>query len=203
MPVMDGLELCKQVKSNILTSHIPVILLTAKTDIENEIEGIETGADNYLAKPFNFSLLETYISNLIASRKKLFETFKFHDKIDTQILATTSTDEAFLSKIVDVIQENIDDSSFGVSDLADKIMISRGHLHRKLQSLSNLSPIEFINNIRLKKSIELLSGFKLNVSEVAYAVGYNDPKYFARIFRKQFGKSPSEYQQDIREANSD
>lgn len=194
MPIMDGLELCKKVKSTIQTSHIPVLLLTAKGEVEDELAGLENGADTYMAKPFNFELLQAHIQSLIESRRKLHETFRLQKNIDTQILATTSTDNKFLQKILKIIDDDIDNPKLNVSFLAEKMLISRGHLHTKLISLANLSPIDFINNIRLKRSLELLNDPKINISEVAYSIGFSDPKYFSRLFKKHYGKSPSEYQ---------
>jgi signal transduction histidine kinase/ligand-binding sensor domain-containing protein/DNA-binding response OmpR family regulator len=197
MPEMNGLELCNKIKETFITSHIPVLLLTSKTEIEDEIEGLETGADRYLPKPFDFYLLEAHIANLLETRKKLFETFLYQKEINTQVLATTSLDEKFLKQVAQIIDENIDNPEFSVSSLAKEMLISRGYLHKKMISLSNLSPIDFIINIRLKKSLGLLHNFNKNISEVAYAVGYNDPKYFSRLFKKQFGQSPTEYQENI------
>ncbi|MBN1951960.1 MAG: response regulator [Bacteroidales bacterium] len=193
MPVMDGLEFCKKIKSELLTSHIPVILLTAKGEIEDIIEGLDMGADRYIAKPFSIKLLEAHINSLIESRRKLFQTFRLQENIDTKILATTSTDEDFLINITKLIMENLDNPELNVSFIAQKLLISRGHLYTKLISLANLSPIDFLNTIRLKKSIELLKQKQNTISEVAFAVGFTDPKYFSRLFKKQFGRPPSEY----------
>lgn len=197
MPVLDGLKFCSMIKTNLVTSHIPVILLTAKGSVENQIEGLETGADKYLSKPLNFDLLEAHISNLIESRKKLYETFLIKNKIESKTVATTSTDEKFMNRVLKVIEDNIENPEFNVNTLLKALNISRSLLHRKITSLTNQSTVEFINNIRLKKSVEMLKNEELNISEIAYAVGFNDPKYFSRIFRKQFGKSPSDYQKEL------
>jgi DNA-binding response OmpR family regulator len=194
MPKLNGLELCQKIKSNLNTSHIPVILLTAKGEIDDEINGLEHGADRYMSKPFRFELLEANIINLIESRKILFESFRLQQKIDVSVLATTPVDDNFLKKIIDIIEENMDNSDFNVTSLAEKIIISRGHLHKKLVALANLTPVDFINHIRLKKSLDMLENTAMKISEIGYAVGYSDPKYFSRLFKKQFGKSPSEYQ---------
>ncbi len=197
MPVIDGLKLCQMIKTNLVTSHIPVILLTAKGSIENQIEGLETGADKYLPKPLNFDLLEAHVSSLIETRKKLFKTFLIKSKIEPKSITTTSTDEKFMNKVLDLIEANIENPELNVKTLLKDLNISRSLLHRKITSLTNQSTVEFINNIRLKKSVEMLKNDDLNISEIAYAVGFNDPKYFSRIFRKHFGKSPSDYQKEI------
>ena len=197
MPVMDGLEFCSRVKTNLVTSHIPVILLTAKGSIENQIEGLETGADKYLPKPFNFELLEVHISSLIESRKKLFEAFRIKNKVDSENITTTSTDEKFMNNVLQIVEENLDNPEFNVNTLLGELNISRSLLHRKITALTDQSTVEFINNIRLKKSVDMLKKTDLNISEIAYSVGFNDPKYFSRIFRKQFGKTPSEYQKNM------
>lgn len=197
MPEMDGLELCRKIKTSLMTSHVPVILLTARSELEDEITGLQTGADRYLAKPFHFELLHANISSLIESRKRLFEAFLVQKNLDTKILATNTTDEMFLRKIIGIIDENISDTNLNVSYLSRKMSISRSHLHKKMMALANLSPVDFINNVRLKKSIELLSDASLNISEIAYMVGYSDPKYFSRLFRRQFGTSPSRYREAL------
>jgi signal transduction histidine kinase/DNA-binding response OmpR family regulator len=202
MPEMNGLELCAKIKTSLITSHIPVLLLTAKAEIKDEIKGLETGADCYLPKPFDFDLLEAHISSLIEIRKKLFERFLYQKELDTKVLATNSLDEQFLAQVTESIQENIDNPELNVATLAKKMLISRGHLYKKLQSLSNLPPTDFINNIRLKKSLELLHNINHNISEIAYSVGYTDPKYFSRLFKKQFGLSPSEYQEHLQSSKS-
>ncbi len=197
MPEMDGLEMCTKIKTNLVTSHIPVILLTAKGTIENQIEGLETGAEIYLPKPFDLELLNAHISNLLDSRKKLYEHFLVKDKIDTEEITNTSVDDKFLNSLLNIINSNIENPELNVNMLLKELSISRSLLHRKITTLTNMSTVEFITNIRLKKSAEMLHDSNNNISEVAYAVGFNDPKYFSRIFKKQFGKSPSDYQKSL------
>ncbi len=197
MPEMDGLEMCTKIKTNLVTSHIPVILLTAKGTIENQIEGLETGAEIYLPKPFDLELLNAHISNLIDSRKKLYEHFLVKDKIDTEEITNSSLDDKFMNSLLRIININLENPELNVNMLLKELSISRSLLHRKITTLTNMSTVEFITNIRLKKSAEMLHDSSNNISEVAYAVGFNDPKYFSRIFKKQFGKSPSEYQKSL------
>jgi len=192
MPVMDGLALCHVIKEELATSHIPVILLTARSTVENQIEGFETGADDYVPKPFSFELLEARIRNLIESRRKLRKIFSGMQRIVPEDITTNKTDRQFIEKAINLVESNLGNSEFDVSSFAAEMCVSRSFLHKKLTAITDQSATDFINTIRLKKSTELLSSLQYNVSEVAYAVGYNDPKYFSRIFKRQFGKAPSE-----------
>ncbi len=194
MPEKDGLELCADIKSDLSTSHIPVILLTAKSEIQDQVKGLETGADAYVSKPFNMSLLKATIGNQLNNRISLLKAFNLRQNIDVSGLATTPTDNDFLDKVLNIIKENFENSEFNVEQLAKKLMLSRGYLHKKLTALTGMTPVEFINSIKLKKACELLKEGKFSVSQVGYAVGYNDPKYFGRIFKKQFGQTPKEFQ---------
>lgn len=192
MPGIDGFELCKSLKSNLFTSHIPIILLTAKSSTEDELEGIKKGADIYLPKPFDLEVLMGYVDNLLISRQKLYEAFRYQQEYNTSILASTSLDEQFINRLTTIIEKNIDNPDLSVSELAEALAMSRSSLHKKLTALTGMSPVDFINNYRLKKSIPyLLQGY--SISEVAYRVGYADPKYYTRIFKKFFGLTPSTY----------
>jgi signal transduction histidine kinase/ligand-binding sensor domain-containing protein/DNA-binding response OmpR family regulator len=193
MSKMDGIELCTKIKENLTTSHIPVILLTSKGANESRIEGYKAGADEYISKPFSLELLETRIDNLIESRKKLRDIFNTAAIPDPVKITSNPTDQKFLNKAIQLVEENLDNSEFGVSEFATNMSVSRTLLHRKLTALTNQSASDFINTIRLKKSRELMISGEFNISEVAYAVGYNDPKYYSRIFRKYFGISPSDF----------
>jgi ligand-binding sensor domain-containing protein/signal transduction histidine kinase/DNA-binding response OmpR family regulator len=193
MPEMDGLEFCSLIKNDIHTSHIPVILLTARTEVEHFIEGFETGADDYISKPFNISLLEIKIRNLIENRKKLRQLYMQNLTPVPRELTTTRPDENFLRKTLSVIEQNITDPKFSVHKLAEELSVSRSLLHKKLTAIADVSANDFITTIRLKKSAILLMEGKMNVSEIAFSLGFNDPKYFSRCFKKQFGKPPKEY----------
>jgi signal transduction histidine kinase/ligand-binding sensor domain-containing protein/DNA-binding response OmpR family regulator len=193
MPEMDGIELCLKLKEHIHTSHIPVILLTAKSALENRIEGFKVGADDYIPKPFSIELLETRIKNLIESRKKLRAIFAESEKPEPAKITTNPVDQRFIEKAIKLIESNIDNSEFSVNNFASMMSVSRTLLHKKLTTLTNQSASDFINTLRLKKSRELIISGEYNISEVAYAVGYNDPKYYSRLFRRHFGISPTEY----------
>ncbi len=196
MPEMNGLELCTQIKGDIVTSHIPIILLTAKSEVENRIEGLEKGADDYVAKPFNFDLLEARIHNLIESRKHLRKLFIQQSEVDERQLASTVRDQKFLEQAIRIVEDKMTDPSFGAKDLVKEMGMSRSLLHKKLTALTDQSATEFINHFRLKKSLKLLKTTDMNISEIAYSVGYNDPKYFSRIFSRQYGDAPKEFLQN-------
>jgi DNA-binding response OmpR family regulator len=196
MPEMDGLELCTRLKNEIQTSHIPVILLTARSEAENYIEGLETGADDYIAKPFSTRIIEAKIKSLIENRQRLRTLFSNSLIPVPREITTTRSDELFLQRAIKVVEENIDDAEWSVQEMASELCISRSLLHKKLTAIVDQSAGDFITAIKLKKSALLMHEGTLNISEVAYSVGFNDPKYFSRCFRKYFGKSPSEYVRD-------
>jgi signal transduction histidine kinase/ligand-binding sensor domain-containing protein/DNA-binding response OmpR family regulator len=198
MPQVDGIELCNKIKENLITSHIPVILLTSKGAVESRIEGYKAGADEYIAKPFSLELLETRIINLIESRRKLRQLFNAAQRPDPGIITSNPTDQKFLNKAIEMVESNMENSEFGVAEFAGSMSVSRTLLHKKLTALTNQSASDFINAIRLKRSRELITSGEYNISEVAYAVGYNDPKYYSRIFRKYFGLSPSDFMKEAK-----
>ncbi|MEI8224399.1 MAG: two-component regulator propeller domain-containing protein [Bacteroidota bacterium] len=198
MPEMDGLELCTRIKENILTSHIPVLLLTARTSVENWIEGLESGADDYIPKPFNLSILKAKIASTIENRRKLRNLFLTNSSIDPKEIVTTTADEQFLRKSMEIVEAHYSDSEFSVEMFVEKMAVSRSLLHKKLSAIIDQSAGEFITHVRLKKSAELLKSGNGNISEIAYQVGFNDPKYFSRCFKKQFGKPPTEYSRKLK-----
>lgn len=193
MPRMDGLELCATVKNNLSTSHIPVILLTAKSSVEDQIEGLEIGADDYLPKPFNFELLEARVQNLMDNRDKLRQQLLKSMDVGSAIVASNAKDQKFLELAIGTVEKHMEDSAFGVKEFVKHMGISRSLLHKKLTALTSQSAAEFINHLRMKEAMKLLRQNEMNISEVAYAVGYNDPKYFSRLFSRQFGCSPKEF----------
>ena len=196
MPRMDGVELCKRLKSDERTSHIPVIMLTAKAAIENKIEGLETGADAYMTKPFNMQELQTRLKSLIEQRKMLRERFTRETDIGPSDIAVTSVDEKFLKKAIKIIEDNLGDCDFDVTALTGEIGMSRMQLFRKLKALTNQSPSEFIRTIRLKRAAQLIKKKFGNVAEITYEVGFNNLSYFAKCFRELYGVPPSEYGRD-------
>lgn len=196
MPNMDGFTLCRKIRQNPHANHIPVVLLTAKTTPEDRMEGMETGADAYMVKPFDMELLRSAIANLIANRSLLRNKFTGAqlqaDKIEK--ITMKSGDEKLMNKIMKTVNEHLADSNFSVEMLASEVGLSRVHLHRKLKELTNLSARDFIKNIRLQQAASLLtSGQNLSVSEVAYAVGYANLSHFSTSFKEMYGVSPKEY----------
>ena len=193
MPEMDGIELCSRIKSDIITSHIPVILLTARSPIEYQIEGLETGADEYLTKPFNLTLLALKIRNLLRNRALLRERYKQQVTFEPSSLNATSPDEKLLKKMFCYVEDRIGDADLNIEEICDSIGMSRTNLYRKMKSLTGLSMAEFIKELRLKRAAQLLSEKKFNVNEVCYMVGFTDPDYFRKCFKAAFGLAPSEY----------
>jgi signal transduction histidine kinase/DNA-binding response OmpR family regulator/streptogramin lyase len=193
MPIMDGIELCQKLKTDIRTSHIPVILLTALDTIKDRIKGISTGADAYISKPFNDELLIAQIHNLIKSRKELRELFSSHESKWEEKMSPEGLDRKFLRKAIQITEDSLLDTQFSVESLAEKLYISRTHLHRKLKSLTDQSATEFIRFVRLKHAVRLMKDGKYKINEVGYAVGFNSHHYFTKSFKKQYGVSPSEF----------
>jgi signal transduction histidine kinase/CheY-like chemotaxis protein/AraC-like DNA-binding protein len=197
MPEMNGIELCEKLKVDERTSHIPVILLTARSATENKVEGLETGADDYITKPFSTAELQARINNLIKQRKNLRKQYRKEIIFDPKDMAVTSMDEKFLIKAFGIIEQHISDYKFTVEGFAKEIGYSRMQLHRKIHALTDQSANELIRSYRLKKAARLLVKKSGNISEVAYEVGFNNPSYFASSFKNLFGYSPSEYLQNL------
>ncbi len=196
MPEMDGLELCRRVKEDINTSHIPVILLTAKTTMENRLEGLDAGADAYINKPFSLAELEFSIKNLLDSRNSIKNHFLKFGSLEEVDVTMNNRDQEFLLKLSRIVEENLENSSFNITEFTKQAGVSRSLLHLKLKKLANLSASEFIKAIRLGKAGELLRKTDLTVSEVAYKVGYSDPNYFSRSFKEFYKVNPTEYKQE-------
>lgn len=193
MPVMDGFELCKTIKSNLNYSHIPIILLTAKTNIQSKIEGMELGADAYIEKPFSVEYLQACASNLIQNREKLRQAFAESPFIAANTMALTKADEEFIKKLNEVIQINYSNPEFSMDDMADNLNMSRSNFYRKIKGVLDLSPNEFLRLERLKKAAQLLKEGENRVNEICYMVGFNSPSYFAKCFQKQFGVLPKDF----------
>ena len=192
MPKMDGYEVCKQLKLDEKTSHVPIILLTAKAGQENKIEGLETGADDYLTKPFDAQELLARMKNLIEVKRKLREKFEKGKVLKPGEIAVTSLDDQFLQKAMAIIEKKMGDEKFSVEEFAEEIGMSRSQLHRKLTALTNLSPSDFIRYMRLHRAKQLVEQNVGNISEIAFQVGFNSVAYFTKCFREQFGVVPSE-----------
>jgi signal transduction histidine kinase/ligand-binding sensor domain-containing protein/DNA-binding response OmpR family regulator len=193
MPGMDGILLCKKVKTTLETSHIPVVLLTARTSVEQEIVGLETGADAYIHKPFHPSILRLNVERIIESREVMKQKFSSEMSFVAKEMTVTSADEKFLQKAMDYVKENLSDTELNVEKMCADLGINRVQLYRKLKALTNQVPTEFIRIIRLKQAVYLLEKKKFSVSEVAFHVGFNSLQYFSNSFQKYYKVSPSEY----------
>jgi YesN/AraC family two-component response regulator len=193
MPGTDGLELCKKIKADERISHIPVIMLTALTEVENRIAGFKTGADDYIAKPFNRKELIARVTNLIRQRETLRLRFKREILLEPEEIAVTSTDEKFLSKIISIIEKEIANPDLTVDLLAQKAALSRSQLHRKIKALTDQSTTQFIRTIRMKRAAQLFSQHYGSIAETVYAVGFNSLSYFTKCFHRQFGISPKDF----------
>ena len=196
MPKKDGLQLCSEIKQDLRTGHIPVIIITAKSMVMHIKEGFQCGADDYIVKPFNTDLLKSTIANLITNRRLLRNKFsgaqQQQDKIEK--ISMKSNDEILMDRIMKVGNKHLDDPELNVEMLASEVGLSRVHVHRKLKELTNLSTRDFIKNIRLSQAASLLDqNKKMTISEVAYAVGYTNLSHFSNSFREKYGMSPKEY----------
>jgi signal transduction histidine kinase/ligand-binding sensor domain-containing protein/DNA-binding response OmpR family regulator len=196
MPDMDGNEFCYEIKNNIKTSHIPFILLTALSTNQHKIESYKTGADTYLEKPFDLDLLRSCIDNLIENRRKLKERFANNEVLVSESM--TGLDKKFVDQIIKITEANLANADFAIEELEKEVGMSHASLYRKFKGLMGKTPLEFIQHYRLKKAMDLLVNGGHNVNEVAYMVGFSDPKYFSTVFKKHFGKNASEY---LREKN--
>jgi CheY-like chemotaxis protein len=193
MPKKDGYELCRILKQDEKTSHIPIILLTAKAGSESKIEGLETGADDYLVKPFKAKEMLVRVKNLIDQRQILREKFQRELIVQPREVKLKSIDEIFLTKALAVIESHLSDANFDTAALAEAVAMSRMQLHRKLRALTNSGPGELIRSFRMKRAGSMLQQKAGNISEVAYEVGYSNPSHFAQVFKDHFGVPPSEY----------
>lgn len=194
MPEMDGIELCRYIKSNIDTSHIPIILLTAKNKEEDRVEAYESGADGFISKPFNLSVLHARISNLLRSRQRVIKDFKKQLVFEAKELNYTTLDEEFLQHAIDCINRHLDDAEYDQSQFLEDMHTTKSTCFRKLKSLTGLTYVSFIRNIRMKAACRIMEEKKnVRISDLAYAVGYNDARYFSSSFKKEFGMLPSEY----------
>jgi signal transduction histidine kinase/ligand-binding sensor domain-containing protein/AraC-like DNA-binding protein len=193
MPGLDGIQVSQKLKSDSRTSHIPLILLTAKTSLSDKLEGLETGADDYIMKPFEASELKARIKNLLEQRKRLHEHFKKFGLLEIEEKKLLSIDQKFLQKAVDIINENIADPDFNVESFTKKMAVSRSLLYKKLVSLTGDSPVELIKRIRLNKAASLVENNSGNITEISFAVGFSNPSYFTECFKNQFGIPPTLY----------
>ncbi len=192
MPICDGIELCDTLKADERTSHIPIILLTAGVGEEQELRGLQSGADDFVTKPFRLPVLQTRVENLIMTRKALRDRYSQELVLEAKDIAVTPTDEIFLNRLQKVLDEHLSDSEFNARFFSRVVGMSRMQLHRKLQAYTGLSTTEFIRSQRLKQALHILKTSDLSVSEVAYTVGFNTPSYFIKCFKEIYGKTPAE-----------
>lgn len=193
MPFMDGFELCRIIKSDILTSHIPIILLTAKNSLQSKIDGLAIGADAYIDKPFSPEHLQVQIANLLANRIKIKEYFAHSPLVHIKSMASSKADEQFLEHLNDLIIQHMQNPEFDVEQLAKYLNMSRPTLYRKIKAISNLSPAELVTITRLKKAAIILAEGKFNINEVSQLLGFTSTAHFGKNFMKQFGITPSAY----------
>ncbi len=190
---MNGLELCQKVKSDLVISHIPVILLSAQTSYETQLEGYDLGADAFIAKPFSQRLLHARLRSILAAKKRLYSLFKNQAILEPAKITVTSVDEEFVRKSKELVEQNIGNSSFEVKDLMRELGVSRTLLHTKFKKLMNCSTTEFIKTMRMNRACQLLKSSDHRVSDICYMVGYSDPHNFSKVFKQHFGRTPTEY----------
>jgi DNA-binding response OmpR family regulator len=193
MPKADGIELCRKLKTDEKTSHIPIIILTSKSKTDSRLEGLSTGADDYIQKPFDINELLARVMNLIENRKKLREKFSSQILLKPKDILVQSGDDKFLNKVLASAEDHISDVQFSVDGFAREVGMSTAQLYRKLNAVTGYTPNDFMRHMRLQRAADLMDRKAGNVAEVAYQVGFNNLSYFAKCFRDKFGKSPSEY----------
>ncbi len=193
MPEMDGITFTSTIKKDLQYSHIPVILLTSKSGVENKLEGLRTGADYYIEKPFYPELLDQNIKNILKTRQNIIEKYKTDDNMTVEEVVISEADKVFLEKLIQIIKDNLNSPDMDVSFLIHEMSVSRTLLHTKLKKLVGCSSTEFIRSVRLKEAVKMISSGKCNISEAAYETGFSSPQYFAKCFKEFFGKSPRNY----------
>lgn len=193
MPKVDGIELCRRVKTNVQTSHIPVILLTARTADDIKINSYEVGADSYMSKPFNFDMLMVRIEKLIEQQEKRKQEFSKNIEVNPSLITITSVDEKLIQRALEYIEKNMDNTEYAVEELSRDLGMTRMNLYRKLQSITGNTPSDFIKSIRLKRAAQLLQGSRLTMAEVADRVGFSSASYFTKCFKEMFGVTPTQY----------
>lgn len=199
MPEMNGIELCKKIKGDLRTAHIPVVLLTALCEEVDQLSGLESGANDYIMKPFNFEILLSKINNLLQLHQTLRKTYKKQIPVNVAQVQVESEDEKFIKNAVGIIETNINNPNFSVEELSRLMLLSRVSLYKRMLTLTGRSPVDFIRSVRLKRAVQLLEKSKMNIAGVAYEVGFNNPTYFAKVFREEYGMLPSDYLNRMRQ----
>ncbi|RPJ70916.1 MAG: DNA-binding response regulator, partial [Alphaproteobacteria bacterium] len=193
MPGLSGYELCRRLKNQMVTSHIPVLILSAKTSVENQIEGLEMGADVYMIKPFNLDHLKAQILSLISFKEANYSRYIKETALIPPGALNTKLDEEFMQKVMMFIEKNLSNSDLSVDQLANCVSFSKVQTYRKIKAISGLSIVEFIRTIRLKKAANMIREGRKNFSEIAFETGFSTPSYFSKCFHDHFGKTPSEF----------
>ena len=192
MPEMNGFEFCKEIKSDLKTSHIPLLMLTSKTTVDDRMEGIGFGADAYMVKPFDMRLLKLRVNQLIISRQLIFDKYFAELSGKDNITTAASLDKEFIQKVLFYISENISDSDLNVELLASQVNLSRSRLYRKIKAITGQTVSEFLRKIRLQKAKQILEAGNSNISEVCFEVGFSSPSYFTKCFKAHFGILPTD-----------
>ncbi|MFO7999877.1 MAG: response regulator, partial [Marinilabilia sp.] len=193
LPGMSGTQLCRRTKSRVETSHIPVVLLTARSGEENVLEGLKTGADSYMTKPFNIDILKAQVDSLLNSRAAFRRKFSERMSFEPSETSITPVDEKFLNRLMELIEEKMGDTAFDVSVLVDDMHMSHSIILKKVKALTGYSLVEFIRSMRIKRAAQIFRQDKLSVSEVSFMVGFSDPKYFSKCFSKEMGQKPTDF----------
>jgi YesN/AraC family two-component response regulator len=197
MPEMNGLELCTKIKQDKRTSHIPIILLTALVGEELQLKGLETGANDYLCKPFNFDMLLSKIRNLLTLQTTIKKVATKQVEVQVADMAIQSADEKFIAAALTYIEENLQNANLNVAELSKHLCISRVSLYKKMLLLTGKTPVDFIRSIRLKKAAQMLEKSQLSIAEISYEVGFNTPHYFTKSFKAEYGVLPSAYLKQV------
>ena len=210
MPVKDGFQMMQELRNEITTSHIPLILLTAKTAIESKLEGLEYGADDYITKPFSATYLKARVKNILQSRLKIQEAYR--EKLlssgwkeagsepkddEKQVPEMSPGDRKFMNKLMELMESRIDNGDLMVDDLAKDMAVSRSVFFKKLKTLTGLAPVEFIKEVRINKAVKLIESGEFSITQIAYMVGINDPRYFSKCFKQKMGMTPTEYKEQM------
>lgn len=205
MPEKDGIELTKELKTEMATSHIPIVLLSAKPAIESKLEGLELGADDYITKPFSATYLKARVDNLLAQRHKLQELYRANkmaapmenEEEAVEQPEMSPHDRRFMDKLMELMEKNMDNGALVVDDLVQQLAVSRSLFFKKLKVITEFAPIEFIKEMRVKRAAQLIETGEYNMTQISYMVGINDPRYFSKCFKQKFGITPTEYKERI------
>lgn len=189
------MELCRRIRDDLRFNHIPVIILTARNAMDDRIASYKAGADGFVTKPFELKVLLARIDNLLKSYKMRQIALRQEENVSLESLSYHSADKKFIQSVVESVEKHLDESEFDLDQLSRELNMSKSTLHRKIKSITGLTSLDFVKNIKMKRACMMLLEGKLNISEIAYATGFNDPKYFRKCFKDEFGITPTEYQQ--------